>query len=414
MFRRARRFAAAGCLAALIPLAACSAGAGHGARGTRPASPGASSPPPSSAVPVVSAFERRTGKEISRDCGYSAPLPGRPARSLWLFCDTQVLAGAPGPGQRVVGLMLGTGTAAVGVSRPGQPPLPLTELPSPSVTTPASALPVSPPLASGPASPAAQPPAPFLPPPTGLISPGTTAPCGEGASYPAAWISGVASAPAVADRGQLLITYDDYCAAGLFGASATAEGFGLAEYDPARGTLTLPSPVFRASPLPSQQTLGSPVIDRDGYLYLFASGPGGVTLARVPGAPSFWQNPFAYSYRTSAGWSSSATAAASLLPPGPAPLSISVGDFTATGHGIVLIEQTSLAGDFTAWKAPSPAGPWRRVLSARVPCARGTGRESSDLCRALIPHPDLSTRGRLVLSFFNPGTAHVEVSSVPW
>lgn len=413
------RLAAACCLATLLATTACAPGGVRNARGigSTPTAPAARTIPPG--TPVASNFERRTGEETSRDCGYSAPLPGRPDWSLWLFCDTQVLAGASGRAQHAASLILGADTAAVGPSRPGQIPGPLSELPTPSQvsTAPARLIPqsaTSPTTAGSSPRPGASAPAPFLPVPGGLISPGTAAPCGGGSSYPAAWISGVTSAPVTAGRGQLLITYDDYCAAGFPGTSATAEGFGLAEYDPARGILTLPPPVFRASPLPSQQTLGSPITGRDGYLYLFGYGPGGVSLARVPDAPAFWQNPFAYSYRTTAGWSPSATAAASLLPPGPAPLGVSAGDFTAAGHGLVLIEQTSLAGAFTAWRSGSPAGPWHRVLSARVPCTRGTGRESSDLCRALVAHPDLSTRHRLAISFFNPGTGHVEVSSYPW
>lgn len=409
----------------MVALTACSAGIGRGARdapsvesGT-PARSGAPASPAAPPARVVSGFERRTGDTVSRDCGYSASLPGRPSWSLWLFCDTQVLAGAPGHARHVVSLILGADTAAVGPSRPGRVPGLLTELPSTSSVTPSAAIPATTPSTAAEASTraavaAGTPPAPFLPVPRDLISPGTASPCGGGSSYPAAWVSGVTAAPAAAGRGRLLITYDDYCAARFPATSATAEGFGLAEYDPARGTLTMPSPVFRASPLPPQQTLGSPVVGRDGYLYLFGNGPGGVYLSRVPGAPSFWRNPFAYSYRTSAGWSPSATAAASLLPPGPAPLGVAVGDFTTAGHGLIMIEQTSLTGAFTAWRSASPAGHWHRVLSARVPCTRGTGSFSGDLCRALIPHPDLSTPSHLVISFFNPGTDHVEVSSFPW
>ena len=36
------------------------------------------------------------------------------------------------------------------------------------------------------------------------------------------------------------------------------------------------------------------------------------------------------------------------------------------------------------------------------------------LCRALIGHPELSTRDDLMISFFNPGTNHVEVAAYPW
>jgi hypothetical protein len=156
------------------------------------------------------------------------------------------------------------------------------------------------------------------------------------------------------------------------------------------------------------------VTGRDGNLYLFGYGAG-VYLTRVQATPLAWRNPFAYQYWTGTGWSASPGASASLLPAGPRPLGVSAGDFTADGHGLVMVEQTSLAGDFRVWRAAAPAGPWRPALSGRVPCTPGPRRRGADgLCRAVIGHPELSSRSRLLLSFFNPGTRHVEVASYPW
>jgi len=44
------------------------------------------------------------------------------------------------------------------------------------------------------------------------------------------------------------------------------------------------------------------------------------------------------------------------------------------------------------------------------------GRPARDgaLCRAVIGHPELSTRGQLLVSYFDPGNYHVEVSAYPW
>ena len=69
---------------------------------------GAATPRPAPS-PVLSNFEQRTGNAIHRDCGYSSPLPGRPAWSIWLFCDTTV-TGAQG--RKIERLILGTDTAA--------------------------------------------------------------------------------------------------------------------------------------------------------------------------------------------------------------------------------------------------------------------------------------------------------------
>ena len=246
-------------------------------------------------------------------------------------------------------------------------------------------------------------------------------------SYPAAWISGVARAPSSAAVGNLLIAYDDYCVTGSADAP-TAEGFGLVTYDPAGNALGPGALVFRSGlglPLPPQQVLGSPVVGADGYLYLFGfcpaappsagCGTGRVFLARTVAAPAYWGNPFSYQYWTGDGWSAQLAAAGSLIP-ATDPLGVSVGDYAADGRGLVMIEQTSLNGDFQAWQARAghPAGPWRRLLAGRVPCTRGNEPGADGLCRALIGHPELSTRGDLLISYYDPGNGHVGVAAYPW
>jgi hypothetical protein len=373
---------------------------------------------PSSPSPVLSNYERSTGDTIRRDCGYSSPLPGRPGWSIWLFCDTAVM-GADAPA--IKRLILGTGTAADGPYQAGQAPAPLSELPTPPTRA---------------ARPSSAAPQPFLPAPQSLQLPGTILPCTGHGAYPAAWISGVTRAPPPA-AGTLLISYDDYCvsgngaadgpaAAGPTAEGPTAEGFGLAEYDPASNLLGPVTTVFSTSfglPLLKQQVLGSPVLGRDGYLYLFGfcraapapagCGRGQVFLARTVAAAAYWSNPFSYQYWTGDGWSPQPAAAGSLVPAGH-PLGISVGDFAADGQGLVMIEQTSLAGDFQAWRARSPAGPWRRILTGRVPCTAGAEAGAEGLCRALIGHSELSTRSRLLISYYDPGNDHVDVAAYQW
>jgi hypothetical protein len=96
------------------------------------------------------------------------------------------------------------------------------------------------------------------------------------------------------------------------------------------------------------------------------------------------------------------------------PFGISVGDYTADGHGLVMVEQTSLAGGFQVWQARSPVGPWRRLITGHVPCSGGAQRGTEGLCRAVIGHPELSTHGQLLISYFDPGNYHVDVSAYPW
>ena len=355
--------------------------------------------------PVLSNYERSTGSTIHRDCGYSSPLPGKPGWSVWLFCDTTV-TGAHG--RKIEGLILGTDTAADGPYQAGRAPARLNEIPTPP--TP-------------PASPSTAAPQPFLPAPQNLQLPGSMLPCAGPSAYPAAWISGVTRAPSAAAAGTLLITYDDYCITGT-GETLTAEGFGLAEYNPASNLLGPVTLVFSSGlGLPSAQVLGSPVTGGDGYLYLFGfcraapapagCGRGRVFLARTVAAPAYWQNPFAYQYRTGDGWSSQAAAAGSLIPAGQS-LGISVGDYAAVGRGLVMIEQTSLTGGFQAWQANSPTGPWRRLIAGRVPCTSGAEPGPEGLCRALIGHPELSTRSRLLISYYDPGNYHLYTSAYHW
>ena len=401
---------------------------------------GPSKPSPGPAPDLVlSNYERATGDTIPRDCGYSVPLPGKQSWSLWLFCDTAVTSSRGGKIDR---LILGTDTAAAGPYQAGQVPARLSEIPTPPART---------------VLPSDGAPEPFLPAPQNLVLPGGTQPCTGSGTYAAAWITGVAAEPAAlagsgaagsgtagsgtagsgpsgssSGLGRLLISYNDYCVTGNAGSlgtdvpgSLTPEGSGLVEYDPATNQLGTPDEVFASTlglALPVQQVLGSPVF-RDGYLYLFGfcsaatlptgCAAGKVFMVRVQATPAAWRNPLSYQYWTGLGWSLDPNTAASVLPAGH-PLGVSAGDYSADGHQLVMVEQTSLAGNFQVWQAASPTGPWRRVRTGRVPCRAGAGHGAGELCRALIGHPELSTRSHLLISYFNPGNGHVDASAYPW
>ena len=361
---------------------------------------------------VRSNYERATGDLVPRDCGYSVPLPEKSGWSLWLFCDTAVTSAG---GTRIDRLILGTDTAAAGPGQAGQAPSRLSEIPTPPTPSvlPSNAAPE-----------------PFLPAPQGLVLPGGTQPCSGSGDYAAAWITGVAAEPG--GQGKLLISYNDYCVTGdstSLGTdvpgSLTPEGSGLVEYDPATNQLGPPYEVFASSAglaLPVQQVLGSPVF-RGGYLYQFGfcsaatlptgCAAGKVFMVRVQATAAAWQNPASYQYWTGRGWSLDPNTAASVLPASH-PLGVSVGDYAADGHQLVMVEQTSLAGGFQVWQAASPAGPWRRGRSGRVPCRSGIGPGAGELCRALIGHPELSTRDQLLISYYNPGNAHVDALAWSW
>jgi hypothetical protein len=347
------------------------------------------------AQPLLSRYESATGNIIVRDCGYSVPLPNEPGRSLWLFCDTDITSQS---GHLVSLPILGTGTAAEGADS-GQAPGALTEIPTPGGK----------PRVHGA-------PEPFLPAPSGLTLPASGLPCAGPGTYPARWITGVARVPG---SSALLISFDDYC---VTGDVLAAENAGVVEYTPADNRLGTASVVFEVPDgrqLPPQWTIGSPVF-ADGYLYMFGScaaghgcGAAGVFLTRTLAAPIWWNDAFAYRYWTGAGWSTDPASARSLLS-GTSPLAISAGDYAAAGHGLVIVEETSVSGTFSIWQAAAPAGPWRRAGGGQVPCTPSKDKGLGALCRALIGHPELSTANELLISFFNPGDEQVEVASFSW
>jgi hypothetical protein len=378
---------------------------------------------------VLSRLERAGGVSLARDCGYSAPLPANPRRSLWLFCDTPVYVRHKTARGRVTwtlrqfisGSTAAAGQAVAGPGPAGRMPGQLSEVGTPGLG--AAAAPGSTPASGTPAAGGA--PAPFLWRPAGLVTPAGL-PCGDGAgSYAASWISGVTRVPGTPD---LLIAFNNYCV--LNGAGGfLPEGFGLAEYDPATATVSNDVTVFSGTNLGTAapaQLLGSPVFSGR-YLYLF--GPtctalahggcatGTVYEARVPASPLAWTDPLSYQWqrRGSPGsWTSDAAAATSIIA-GARPSAVSVAAFPVAGRPFILVEQTDIAGAFTVYESQAPAGTWKRITSGQVPCRPGTGYVN--FCRAIIVHPELSTSTQLVLSYFDPGAGargHVMVAGFRW
>ena len=367
---------------------------------------------------VLSNFENHYNANIVRDCGFSQPLPADRARSLWLFCDSD-LYGFNSKGQWTRSRIIDGSTAAEGPVTPGAAPDGLSELAKPGTG-----------IRSIPNDDA---PEQFLPTPSGLYT-AAGMPCDQAhGAYAASWISGVTSV--AARSADVLISFNDVCVS-ISSGGAALEGFGLTEYDPATNTLTSPVTVFRApkgQTIAAQEALGSPIFF-GGDLYLFGSRcaeiydvtclphPGNaVYLTRVAANPSAWANPD--SYRWFAGpseWTATARGAVSILR-GSHPLGISVEDFANVGKGLVLIEQTNDVGAFTVYRGTRPTGDWVETTSGTLPCTT----EGVSFCRAIIGHPELSTSAGLFVTYFNPGAGpyhnpsadpegHVMAAVVPW
>jgi hypothetical protein len=366
---------------------------------------------------VLSNYESSTGADIVRDCGYSAPLPAEPTSSFWLFCDTAAY-GFNSSDQWTLESFLPGSSAAEAPDNAGEVPSDLSEQ-----TTAGSSLPTFPNNDA---------PEQFLPTPSGLET-SAGLPCdAANDAYAASWSTGMTAD--AARRSDLLITYVNYCVS-TDSDSEIAEGFGLAQYDPATNTLNSQVTVFSSTDtsIPAQEQLGAPIFSGS-RLYLFGSNCGevydatcvassgdAVYLARVPASAASWSTPGDYQwYSGPSSWTAADTSATSLIS-GATPLSVNVANFASVGQGLVLIEETDLVGAFTVYEASSPAGTWTEKTSAQLNCPN----DGDSFCRAIIPHPELSTSSDLLVSYFDPveppyynpsesTEGHVMVASIPW
>jgi hypothetical protein len=373
---------------------------------------------PAPPMQVLSNFETHNSANIVRDCGFSQPLPADPARSLWLFCDSDIY-GFNSKRQWIRSRIIDGSTAAEGPVTPGAAPDGLSELAKPGTGIR--------PITNDDA------PEQFLPTPSGLYT-AAGMPCDQAhGAYAASWISGVTSV--AARSADVLISFNDVCVS-ISSGRAALEGFGLTEYDPAANALTSPVTVFRAAKgqtIAAQEALGSPIVF-GGDLYLFGSRcaeiydvtclphrGNAVYLTRVAANSAAWANPASYRwYAGSSEWTATAGGAVSILR-GARPLGISVEDFADVGKGLVLIEQTNDVGAFAVYRGTRPTGDWVETTSGTLPCTT----EGVSFCRAIIGHPELSTSAGLFVTYFNPGAGpyynpgadregHVMAAVVPW
>ncbi len=385
---------------------------------------------------ILSNYEQTTGHTLDRDCGFTAPVlspyftrGSAPSagifQDLWLFCDT-VDYNASGT---EVGAILGTDTAAEAPLVAGEVPQDLSELSTPPGRT---------------ALPGDNGPQPFLPVPSGVVLPSTTSACvgpspspngvygpASPGAYPASWVTGAEREPIGPGDNPLdvLVVFNNYCVDGFPGVSInnlfTDEAFGVVSYNPLTNRLGTPVYVFTTTGgqnLPRQEQLGDPVV-YGGYLYLFSFNcdssafatclSGTVYMARVPAVAPLVDDQQAYQWWTGSGWSSNYADAANAVPDAT-PFGISVGDYSSSGHGIVLIAESNLVGAFQVFTAPSPTGPWELLQTGQVPSPTNcSGGEFG--CYAFIGHPELSTPSDLMLSYFDPyGLGHLHLAAFPW
>ena len=64
-----------------------------------------------------------------------------------------------------------------------------------------------------------------------------------------------------------------------------------------------------------------------------------------------------------------------------------------------MVKQTNDIGAFTVYEARSPGGSW---TEKDIPEPSPAPPRATASARAIIGHPELSTKGKLLLSYFNP------------
>jgi hypothetical protein len=357
-----------------------------------PAPVGADVPPPAQ---VKSNYETERDQHIVRDCGYSEPVPGSSTESVWVFCDS-IVRGSP--------FFIPGSTAARGPRTAGMVPTGLSELPTPPAPVP--------PL------PNTNPPARFLPQPTGLFK-GDGSPCAGGGVDPASWTTGMTRIPGTS---RLLLTYIDVCVQGEL--DYVVARLGTIEYTPSTNRLSNQTTLFSA-PSPGQQIpeplqLGSPRFFAR-HLYLFASEcdsvyfgvcvGGDVFLARV--LRSARDDASAYRFRRGSSWVTDPTQATNIVP-GATPTEVSVDHFGAVDRALVMVEGTSIGGHYRVWEATSPTGPWTQTGDPRTVdlCTPPPGR--LEFCRALIAQPELSTTSDLAVTHYSVEEEHIRMTTSPW
>ena len=370
---------------------------------------GSGSPPPRL---VTSRYEPATGHRIVRDCGIqrAAARAGAP-QPVAVLRHRDHRPGRPGarlpdPGRRDRGR---------GPYTPGRGRARRADAGDTGVGQPAAA-------PAGPAAvaPARTAPEPFLPVPASLTCRPARCPAPGRPSTRARWVTGATREPG--SSGHVLISYADYC---VSGPTVHPRGGSAARLRPGGQRAGATGQVFPRRPAGSSApTAGGtrlPVFG-GGYLYLFGRagtvrepgrglpGRGRAASRRVVGQrvqlpvldrPRLVRTALADACRLTGAVTRGACRRR--LPGTPGGGSSAWSSRPVRGGRL-----QRLAGD-GAHRAlaanPDRPGP--------VPGGEAGRPARSGLCRALIGHPELSTPDDLLISFFHPGTNHVEVAALP-
>ncbi len=336
------------------------------------------------------------GQIISRDGGVTATFVNAHGtrQSLWIFGDT-VVTGAGDPGQARA-MILGA-TAAVSAAIPGRVPV-ISERPVVGSTSPVGVF--------------------------GLWPAGTTFTC-PGGSFGDTWERGATTEPG-APWIVLVANWGVCMTDPPFSAIPRRAGFAAIDTRTWRVTQhdVFGGPTARLSP---PQIVGAPVI-AGGYLYSLTSAcrvssatctADGIYVSRARwNRNSDWQYASRYRWWDGRRWTPNHTRAVSVIR-GARPFlyELDVKDISQIpGHRarFALTEQPNGSGDFTVYYGNNLTS-WRAGPVSHLP-DRCRGEGDIGTCRAINIHPELSTRTRMLYSWFSPddSSGHVRLASMSW
>jgi hypothetical protein len=264
-------------------------------------------------------------------------------------------------------------------------------------------------------------PSQFLASPTNLYMPdGTKRLCtpANGANYQARWPNGAVLMPNGVD---VLVTFVDLC---VTSALFRAEAWGFLEYNSSTHTLTQPpTQVFVPDPSGAETPkvwMGSPVIQGTNAIFFTPNCPD--RFLSCPGVGSSVSVTTVADISTTANLLNPANYASTVnlaVPTGAQrwrPMIINVAKDTVHG-GYLMLEQSSISGNYQLFRAANPTGQWTQVADAVMQGCRGLPK---GFCYSMILHPEISsTSSTLYVSFFDPQAGpdpdqgHLVMATIP-
>jgi hypothetical protein len=346
--------------------------------------------------PVLSRVENAK-TTLTRDGGFSTPLPN--GYDFWVFADTPRYVFRNNR-WRVSGFITGS-TAGMARFTPGRPlRRPLTEIRPGGVLRSTNQ------------------PAQFMKTPVAYMPDGTGRQCNRGydgsrKAFAVRWPTGAALMP---DKRNVLIPYAVVCVFNVSTFTAQGWGFALFNYKTQKFSVR-PTDVVRAKPsgaeIPQSEVYGSPVVVGKKVTFFSWS-----CCAEANSVYSTTLNANVRAMKRRSSYQPE------LVPGFGRTYNVHVARPSKTHAKYTMYVLSGAKGEYLLYAAPSPSGPWSQVGSGVLPrCNR-----IAHSCHSMALHPELSPRGRLVISYllanYGPAIAtkhphphdplrHVVMSSLP-